>query len=244
MEEKQKKKHSHGGHRQRVKDKAIQAGIEHWPSHEILELMLMYAIPQKDVNPLAHELIDTFGSIGGVLDAGFEQLIKIKGIGKDSALFLSILPDIFSKYTASKNTGDILLDKSGRIVNYFRTIDRVRDTETFYIFCLNNKRCLIKTVKFNSDLESFIKIPLADFASKIGFKGNKSIVIMHSHPNGDVQPTQADMQATKKLIRLAKTIGVGVNDHIIITDSHYYSFLDSDLLAGLINEVENEELFN
>ena len=57
----QKKKHRHVGHRQRIKDKALEAGIEHWPNHEILELMLTYTIPQKDVNPLAHELIDTFG---------------------------------------------------------------------------------------------------------------------------------------------------------------------------------------
>ena len=85
----QEKKHSHAGHRQRFKNKVLETGIEHLPYHEVLEFLLMYAIPQKDVNPLAHELISNFGSFSAVLDADYDQLKKIKGVGHETALFIS-----------------------------------------------------------------------------------------------------------------------------------------------------------
>ena len=229
----QKKKHSHKGHRQRIKNKALEGGIEHWPPHEVLELILTYAIPFKDVNPLAHELIDAFGSLGGVLDAGYEQLKKIDGVGDETALFLSLLPDLFTRYTASKNVADIIMDAPYKCVNYFRTIDRVRDVEGFYVFCLNGKKKLIKTIKFNSDLPSEISVPLTSFAEKIIFKSNKSIVIMHSHPSGDAKPTSADLDATARLMSSISTLGVKLDDHIIITETEYFSFRNSGLLEDM-----------
>ena len=119
----EKKKNPHTGHRQRMKDKARAIGIGAWPHHEVLELLLTYAIPQKDVNPLAHELIDKFGSLAGVLDVGWEQLSKIKGLGKEASLFLSLLPDIFNKYKASKDIGSVALDTTSKCVKYFKSIN-------------------------------------------------------------------------------------------------------------------------
>lgn len=238
----QKKKHRHTGHRQRIKDKAIEAGIEHWPNHEILELILMYAIPQKDVNPLAHELIDTFGSLAGVLDAGYEQLVKIDGVGHHTALYLSLLPDVFSKYTASKNVGQILLDTTQKCVRYFRTIDRIRNSEDFYIFCLNVKKALIKSFKYNSKLAAMVNVPLSQFSQNISGCNAYSVVIMHSHPSGDSRPTEADVNATRRLIASAAAVGVKVDDHIIITDDSYYSFLNSGFLKNLKIQVDPQNL--
>lgn len=234
----QMKKHSHTGHRQRVKLKALEGGIEHWPYHEILELLLMYSIPQRDVNPLAHELIDCFGSLGGVLDAGYEQLKKIKGVSHETALFLSLLPDIFVKYTASKNVDAIVLDSTPKIVSYFRSIDRVRDTEAFYILCLNSKKRLIKTIKVQGDLPSQIDLSLSNFGSQILFKGNSSIVIMHSHPNGVADPSDSDIKATGALIKAAGSVGIKVEDHIIVTKNSFYSFSKEHLLEGLNKDAE------
>jgi len=233
----QKKKHPHSGHRQRLKKKAIGAGIEHWPYHEVLELLLTYAIPQKDVNPLAHELINTFGSFAGVLDAGYEQLIKIKGISESSALFLTMLPEFFLKYTASKNVGSIILDTSYNMANYFRSIDRVRDKEVFYIFCLNSEKKLIKTFKFDSDMISAVGVPIAEFSQKIAFPANKSIVIMHTHPSGDTNPTDSDIEATKRMINIAMMMGVKIDDHVIVANNKYFSFNDNGMIQLYVDEI-------
>jgi len=227
MEE--KKKHSHQGHRQRLREKAHKAGIEHWPQHEILELLLTYSIPHKDVNPLAHDLIEQFGSIAGVLDAGFEQLRKVNGVGEHTAIFLSLLPDFFNKYTASKNMDPIILDTSYKCVNYFRSQSRVKQFEQFYIFCLNAKKKLIKTTHIDSVLASSVNVPLKDFVETITCCSCKSIIVMHTHPGGNCQPTKSDVIATKRLMDICKTLGVLFDDHIIIADNEYFSFLHSGL---------------
>lgn len=234
----QKKKHLHSGHRDRVKNKAIEGGVESWPYHEVLELMLMYSIPQKDVNPLAHKLIDTFGTFGGVLDAGYEQLCKIDGIGKGTALFLSLLPDVFTKYRASKSVGAINLKNASQCVEYFRDTDRVKSNETFYILCLDAKKNLVKVEKVDSPFPSVINIPRSWFAEKILFKSTKAIVIMHSHPNGDCNPSLADVEATKMLVNTANILGIKVDDHVIITDNQYFSFYSSSMLDNINNEIK------
>jgi DNA repair protein RadC len=201
----------------------------------------MYSVPQKDVNPLAHTLIDEFGSFGAVLDAGFEQLRKINGVGESTALFLSLLPDFFLKYTASKNVDAIILDTASKMVNYIRTIDRVRSSERFYILCLNGEKKLIKLVKFDTDISSAVGIPLSEFSQKIAFPGNRGIVIMHTHPGGNSMPTDLDIKATKKLIKASNAVGVKIEDHIIITNNAFFSFVDNKLMQGLWNEVLDED---
>ena len=225
----QKKKHLHTGHRQRLKKKAVNGGIEHWPEHEILELILTYAIPQKDVNPLAHGLIDQFGSISGVLDAGYRQLIKVKGIGESAATLLSLLPDIFSKYNESKHSESTILDTTRKCVDYFKSINRVKEHEQFYVFCLNAKKKLIKTTHINSTFKSSVTFSVTEFIEIITSCSTKAIVVLHTHPSGDSNPTQADIYATKQLMNICNTLGIVFDDHIIIADSEYYSFSHSGL---------------
>lgn len=230
----QKKKHSHSGHRQRIKTKALEGGIEHWAYHEVLELILMYSVPYKDVNPLAHTLIESFGSLGAVLDAGYEELKKIDGVGHETALFLSLLPDFFTKYTASKNVDSVVLDTAHKLVNYFRTIDRVRNNERFYIFCLNGEKKLIKTVKFDADIISAVSVPLTDFSQKVAFAANRGVVILHTHPNGIAEPTDADIKATRRMVKAASAVGVKIEDHIIVSNNSFFSFADNGLMQGIL----------
>ncbi len=233
----QKKKHSHTGHRQRVKNKALEAGIEHWPYHEVLELVLMYCVPYKDVNPLAHTLIESFGSFGAVLDAGYDELKKIDGVGHETALFLSLLPDFFLKYTASKNVDSVVVDSAHKLVNYFRTIDRVRNNERLYIFCLNGEKKIIKMVKFDADIISSVSVPLTDFSQKVAFAANRGVIILHTHPGGISDPTEADIVATKRMIKAASAVGVKIEDHIIVSNTSFFSFLDNGLMQKLLQEV-------
>lgn len=216
--------HSHTGHRQRLKEKVLQAGIEYWPSHEIMELILTYTIPYKDVNPLAHELIDTFGSFSGVLDAGYQQLVKIKGVGHETALFLSLLPDLFDKYNASRNMDGIVLDTTLKCVNYFRSINRTSETEALHIFCLNSKKKLVKTIKIENKLESMIRVNLSEFVNQIASKKHKYITLIHNHPNGNCSPSSQDIETTEKLVKTSEAVGIVVDDHIIVADKGYYSF--------------------
>jgi len=234
----EKNKHSHQGHRQRLREKAISGGIEYWPQHEVLELILTYCIPHRDVNPLAHELIDQFGSLAGVFDAGFDQLRKIKWIGDNSATFLSLLPDFFNRYTASKNTDTVVLDTTQKCVNYFRSQGRVKKFEQFYIFCLNAKKKLIKTSHIDSTMASSVNVTLKDFVGIITGCSCRAVIVMHTHPGGSSQPTQSDVIATQRLMEICKTLGISFDDHIIIADNEYFSFLHSGLYYNLENNIK------
>ena len=100
----------HKGHRDRLKKRFLQSGIDDFEDHNKLELLLFYAIPQKDTNPIAHELLDTFGSLSNVLDAPFEELIKVKGISESSAVLLKLIPPLSRSYLNDKY-------KNGFVIN-------------------------------------------------------------------------------------------------------------------------------
>ncbi len=222
------KKNAHQGHRERFKNKAILDGIENWPSHEIMELLLMYAIPFKDVNGLAHDLIDQFGSISGVFDAGFDQLKTVSGIGDNAALFLSLMPDLFEKYLASQNLDSITLKNATDCVNYFRSTHLVRSYEQCFVFCLNSKKKLVKVPKFKSLFSTYISVSKFGFVNKVMSPDVRSVVLIHTHPNADAEPTAADVETTKDLVSMLNSLGIKVEDHIIITQTSYFSFFNSD----------------
>ncbi len=92
----------HSGHRSRLKEITAKTGLENMPEHQVLEFLLTFVIPRKDTNPIAHNLIKSFGSLSGVLEASSNDLVKVDGIGKKTADFLSCLPEIFSCYRISK----------------------------------------------------------------------------------------------------------------------------------------------
>ena len=95
----------HTGHRQRVKDEFSARGLAGWPDHRVLELLLYYAIPQGDVNGLAHELVERFGSLAGVLDAAEEELCRVPGVGQHTAVLLKLIPAAGARYLQSRTWG-------------------------------------------------------------------------------------------------------------------------------------------
>ena len=100
----------HEGHRDRLRERFEKEGLLHFQDHEVLELMLFYAIPRKDTNPIAHRLLDAFGSLTGVLEAQISDLEKVEGIGHNTAVYIKLNVEIMKKYRTDK------LKRSVRIV--------------------------------------------------------------------------------------------------------------------------------
>ena len=91
----------HAGHRARMRERFMKEGLSGFSEHEVLELLLMFAIPQRDVNPLAHRLIDRFGSLSAVLESSPAELTRVDGVGENAAVLLSLMPQLLSYYQHS-----------------------------------------------------------------------------------------------------------------------------------------------
>lgn len=226
MENKEKSKSKiHAGHRQRLKDKVRQNGLGVLSEHEILELLLTYSIPYKDTNELAHSLIDNFGDITKVIDADYNELKKQKGVGEETALFLSVLSSFYDKYKIKKNhTDNEILDNTQKCVHYFRKNFEIKDKEKMYVVCLSKLCKVIKSFVYNGQDETEVSVNIRDLMDKVVGNNIAGIVIFHTHPHGSVEPSLEDIYTTQKIYNTCRSMDLILIDHIIFNETEHYSF--------------------
>lgn len=215
----------HKDHRKRLRQRFINEGLEHFEDHEVLELLLFYAIPQKDTNATAHYLLDRFGSISEVFEASVPELMKIDGVGERSAVLISLIPQIFRKYTASKsNTSKICGIEE--IAKFAYNCFVGRTDEYFLLICVDNK-CTMLNHHFvskgtvdssNVDLRKIIQI-------LVGSKATAAIVA-HNHPRGNSIPSKSDLNTTITIASALKPLGIKLLDHIIVSVDEYTSMAE------------------
>ena len=219
----------HAMHRQRVKKKFQQIGLADHPEHEILEFLLYYCIPYKDTNPLAHDLINRYGSLAGVLDASYYDLLKVPGVGEHTALFLTSLPQVLKYYTMTK-WDEAPYFASPEIygayaVNLFMDLTK----EEFYICCLNAAGRLIKSEKLGSGSLDAVNIYIREAVEIVLRHKAKYVILMHNHPSGNLLPSAQDLMLTQNLWKAFNNLNIDVIDHVIVGGGKYFSFKEQDL---------------
>ncbi len=238
-------KHKHAGHRQRLKNKVRMNGLKSLSIHEVLELLLTYTIPQKDTNALAHELIDRYNGFSNVLEADYLDIMNISGVGEETALFLTMLPDLFDLYKKDKQeVVDIRLNCPRDCVEYFRKHHELHSKEYLYVVGLNNMNKIVKTFEIEGVNDVNIKIGLKDFAQMITSKMLTGIILFHTHPNGRVNPSDDDIETTQKIFDICSIMGVVLLDHIILNEDNYYSFGCEGLIDEMQRKYSNLYSFN
>lgn len=220
----------HKEHRERVKNRFKKEGIEHFEPHNMLELLLFFSIPQGDTNELAHTLIREFGSFDRVLDADFDKLLNVSGVGKHTATLLTLIPQLLRYYVNSKNELDIIIPSSHVAGQYILPKYIGVNEETILILHLDAKKKLINTTSYTSGSMSFANIDIRQIVDAVLKNNSQHIIIAHNHPYGLAIPSQDDIKATMKIRDTLKTIGVILDDHIIVADNDYTSFSDSAYL--------------
>ena len=234
-----KLEHPHVGHRQRLKDKVRKVGLEALSEHEIIELLLTYTIPQKDTNELAHTILNTFGSIANSIDANYNDLLKIKGVGEETALFFKVMANLMCVYKNSKgNKENVILNSTSKSVEYYRKHYFIGKKEEMKILCLSKKGSVVSVAEINGQDDTSVNFNIKDFVDKINKDNVDSIVVFHTHPNGGVEPSREDIFATQKILNVCVILGIKLSDHIILNETSQFSFKHS----GLLNELENNIL--
>ncbi|MBR6785024.1 MAG: DNA repair protein RadC [Clostridia bacterium] len=212
----QQKENVHKNHRSRMRATIRQTGVESIPDINLLEYLLFYSIPRKDTNEIAHNLLDAFGSLNGVLNASYEQLLEVEGMGENSALLISLIPGICRRYVESGEGKKINLSEPEDVVNYIKTKYYGENKEVFYLLCLDALGNLINCCKLG---EGTAETVLFDKRSVLetAFRNKADTVIFaHNHPNGVAAPSKTDMDTTGEFVLLFRKVGIRLADHIII----------------------------
>lgn len=217
-------KNIHAGHRERLSNLVAKAGIENVSDVQALEFVLTYIFPRGDVNPLAHRLLDKFGTFADVLDADPIELESVNGIGPRASRMISLLPEIFHLYTISRITGKIPVNDLSSILDYCEQLLRFKNTEEFYIVGLNSQSKIIARRKLASGSINAVGIQPIEVSKFIASSRAVMVFITHNHPGGSARPSKQDNSATDIFEKFCNSLGVHFIDHIIVGSDGVYSF--------------------
>lgn len=214
----------HSGHRKRLRQSFLKSGdLNGLHEHQMLELLLFYAIPRRDVNPIAHELIDRFGSLRGVLNADVSELINSK-LSENAAVLIK-LAGIISTYSEQAILQNIIFPSIDSIIDFSYGLLRHSSDERVCIICLNKAQKLlhVDTIRLgNSKRISFPKRIIVESALR---NCASSIVIAHNHPSGQCRPSGDDLNSTDELHSLLDELGITLAEHIIVGYPFCYAIL-------------------
>jgi len=223
----------HEGHRDRLKNRFRNEGLDNFDELYVLELLLFYCIPRKDTNPIAHRLLDCFGSLNGVLDATPEELEKVEGVNKSTSTFLSLIKQVGRYYQVkSAAPGEILrtVDQCGKyLVPYFFG----RDTETVFLLCLDAKCKVLCCKKVGEGSVNSANVPVRRVVEIALGANATSVVLAHNHPTGLAIPSADDIQTTHRISAALDAVDITLVDHIVVSQDDFVSIVQSQYYKPL-----------
>ena len=220
----------HDGHREKKRQQFLQHGLDSFADHEVLELLLFYAIPRKDTNPIAHALMDRFGSLDAVLAAPVEELCQVKGVGESAAAFLKLIPQVYRRSRMAAAERERVLNSSQRAGDYLLELFTGETAEVLYELCLDRKGKLLACRRVGEGGVSSINVDLRKIVENALLTGASGVILSHNHPSGIALPSADDCAATVRVKEALKTVGLVLVDHIVVADGDYVSMADSGQL--------------
>ena len=221
-------KNTHKDHRSRRKTSYLAGGFESFSDVEKLEFILFYAINQKDTNPIAHRLLDTFGSFKNVIEAPIEALTSVKGLGQHSAILINLIYQSMLAYSASHNLTSIKNVTDAKKVVSGCLFGNTK--EELVLICLSESNKILMTKKLTSESPVKVDVSLSTIIlTALNCRATK-IIIGHNHPNGMPYPSDDDLKFTSNLFLNLLMNDVVLVDHIITSPNGSFSFLHNKLI--------------
>ena len=220
----------HSGHRERLRERFLQSGDTALADHELLELILFYAIPRRDTKGLAKTLLAAFGSLSGVLSARADDLAAISGLSENSAALLKAVHAAASRMGQKSILNQPVLSNWEQLIAYCHVAMSHTAQEQLRVLFLDKKNKLIADeVQQEGTVDHTPAYPREIIKRALNL-GASAIILVHNHPSGDPKPSRADMQLTDVVAEAGEMMGVKLHDHVIIAKSDHYSFRAEGLL--------------
>lgn len=227
----------HKNHRQRVFDRLQKDGLDSFYDHEILELMLFYTVPRMDTNPIAHRLINEFGSFSAVLGADIKSLQKVQGVSEKTAILINMIPSLMRRYNMDRLEPKSAIDSFEKASKYVKALMMGKSKENFYVLCLDVENKLIKAQKLKEGSATELIVNPRAIVVEATKHDSVGVIIAHNHPRGSAQPSFEDIACTKKIALALGVIGIPILDHIIVSDSDVFSFKREGLILEIMTSV-------
>lgn len=220
----------HDGHRERLKSRYIEHGLESFNELNTLELLLFYAIPRKDTNVIAHELLDRFGSLAGVFDASVYELMEVRGVGESAAVLISMIPKAMRKSLISQNEKKPVINSTRLAAEYLVPCFAFEKEEKIMLLCLDSQKKLISCVEVARGVVNSVETNVRRIAELALKSRASSVVLSHNHPDGAAYPSREDDYVTKQVRQALEAICIPLDDHIIIAGDKYVSYAETGLI--------------
>jgi DNA repair protein RadC len=216
------------GHRGRLKEKFLRNGFEGFLDYEVIELLLILGTPRKDCKQIAKNIVSKYKSVSKALNSSIDELTKIPGIGENNSIAFKVFQEL-QKLHAKESIQEVSqLSSPPKIFDYLRHRIGSKKQEYFTVLCLDIRNKLIVEESTIGTLSASLVHPREVFKIAIQ-NSSSSIVVAHNHPSGDVEPSEADISTTKRLVDAGKLLGISIIDHLIISTDRYYSFKENNL---------------
>ena len=218
----------HAGHRDRLRKRFLEEGLDAFKPHEILELLLFYTIPRIDTNELAHRLLEHFHhSFHAVIEANFDELLQVKGISSNSACLIKMLLPMFRYYEierAKLNTA--VLDTPSKRKDYAKVLFRNCVHERLYCICLSPAKKVIRTLLLGEGSFNSVTVPAIKVVGQVAAQHADAVVLAHNHPNGVAVFSTEDYDYTIYLKKALDTIEIKIDDHVLVTEDECCCLMD------------------
>ena len=234
------KKHKGAGHRKRLREKFLNAGLAGFHDYEVIELLLTLGTPRKDCKETAKKAIARFGTLQGVLEATATELCEIEGIGPNNLVGLKLVKAVCDRYLEKRIVSKDPINNSKELFQYLYHFLRDKKRESFIVIFLDAKNKVINSkMLFEGTLNMSSVYPREVIREAILHQA-AALIFAHNHPSGDPTPSQEDIQITRKLIFSCHVMGIVVHEHIIIGDNKYFSFADKGYVNRILREYEHK----
>lgn len=221
----------HNGHRERLRKRFLEEGLDIFEDHQILELLLFHVIPRGNTNPIAHRLIKRFGSLSAVLEADPKDVAAVEGIGDKAAAFLTMIPQVTRRYFHDRVLRDRpKLNTSEAVAEYLIPLMAGRPEEVFYVLCLDTQcRVVYPALISEGTVKETVVYPRQVVEEAIRHRAT-SVILAHNHPAGTAKPSQQDHKLTRLLVQALGPLDIKVLDHIIVAGDQAFSFAREGVL--------------
>ncbi len=225
----------HDNHRKRVYKRFLNEGLQGFEEHAALEFLLYLAKVRGDTNPLAHELISRFGSLSEVLDASYEELLTVPGVGHASAVAIKFIPEMCAYYMENKLSKKKMLVSVEDVADFFLPKFFAKTQELFYFAAVDDSRKLLRCILVSEGTGNFTAVEVAKVVAGATRCYATGVILAHNHPRSTSLPSANDIVCTRNVYKALKTVNIELIDHLIFSNNEYLSFAKTNYMESAKN---------